>query len=335
MTIYLIITQSCTCHCSFCIRKSIPNQTEMLFNDAITGLVKLSSFYPDATIILTGGEPTMHSRFHDILDYACSHFKRVILNTNGTFNNEIREKLIPLLNSNLFLQFSIDGLKPIHDSIRGVGTFDAIIQNILNLQDFSSKIMLSTTATTNSIRNIIDLSKLLLKIKFRHWKISPVHGLDVSSVELIPNDVWNCFVDEILKYCPFKVIIQKRYDINLMERMLYRINKHPELLEALDLNCGTGKTKFYVLPNLDILPCTCFNTVIGNLKTLTKADISLKLRKVWDFEIPMNSPCYNCKYKIICHGGCIGNSIRKTGLPNMGDYTCPLLSKLSKEQAYQ
>lgn len=327
MTIYFVITQSCTCHCNFCIRKSLPHQAEMSYDDAIASLIKLSSFYPDATLILTGGEPTMHSRFNDILKYACLHFNRVILNTNGTFNNEIRKYLIPQLSENLFIQFSIDGLKFLHDLIRGDGTFDAIIQNLLLLQDFSHKIILSTTVTSTSIQGMFDLSKFLRNIKFKHWKISPVHGCDIDSIETIPNNVWNCFVDDILRNCPFKVIIQKRYDISLMDKMIKKINEHPEILESLNLNCGTGKTKFYVMPNLDILPCTCFNTVIGNLKNITKSDLILNLKKIWDFEIPSCSPCYNCKYKIICHGGCIGNSIRKTGLVGMGDYTCPILSK--------
>ena len=50
-------------------------------------------------------------------------FKRVIINSNGTFNNNCLDKLKPYLVKNVYLQVSIDGPQYIHDRYRGKGVY--------------------------------------------------------------------------------------------------------------------------------------------------------------------------------------------------------------------
>ena len=91
MNYYFILTESCNYHCNFCIRDNVSatlsgNMDYLNFRKVAE---LLYSAHPDAMITLTGGEPTIHPSFKEIVGFSSHLFKQVCVTTNGSFNREI------------------------------------------------------------------------------------------------------------------------------------------------------------------------------------------------------------------------------------------------------
>ena len=94
MDIYYVITKNCNLHCSFCIRRNLTlkNTDFVSIDNFISSCEILTKAYPGSSLVLTGGEPFTHPDFFRMLMFSMDKFKRVIINSNGTFNNNCLDK---------------------------------------------------------------------------------------------------------------------------------------------------------------------------------------------------------------------------------------------------
>ena len=81
------------------------------------------------SIILSGGEPLLYSRFEQLCNLIREFQDRVILSTNGILIPEH----IGVFGKEDGIQVSIDGDMPTHDSIRGTGSYDKAIEALKSL----------------------------------------------------------------------------------------------------------------------------------------------------------------------------------------------------------
>ena len=92
----ILITNSCNQKCSYCFAadefKKKKNQEIKLSNfKKVLDFLKKSD---DNIVRLMGGEPTLHSRFKDIIEYSLKNKFLVQIFTNGIFNNNILKFLL-------------------------------------------------------------------------------------------------------------------------------------------------------------------------------------------------------------------------------------------------
>jgi MoaA/NifB/PqqE/SkfB family radical SAM enzyme len=127
------LTDICNLHCSYCLRDE-----EALYGHAANffSLTLLERVLLEATetlgitnLIFTGGEPSLHPKFSEVLALAKAHGVKVSFVTNG-WNFE---KLWPLLLEHRetidHIAFSIDGITVAeHDKWRGQGSFVRLIR---------------------------------------------------------------------------------------------------------------------------------------------------------------------------------------------------------------
>lgn len=325
-----MITERCNCKCFFCSRNNLSkHHNEPSLEECCRAFDILSSAYPSSKLILSGGEPTLSKNIIPILNHVSPIFKKVEIQTNGTFSDQIAEKLKPYLNNNLFLQFSLDGTKDIHDWIRGEGTFDKVIKNLRCLQEYHSHLSISVTVTPLNMHSVLLLTNYLNAFKFRRLTISYVQPLDPCKEQIISNKTWNEFVNKLLLHCYYRVDISKLYDFSLMDKVLASNQKWNGIV-----NCGRGITHFYVSSNFDVLPCTCTNVRVGNV---LEDDISfIKEKLALNERVSMNESavCYSCKYLPICNGGCPGLSLKVFGTDNMGDIRCPKVYEFARANGF-
>ena len=289
-------------------------------------LTELSRVYCDAVLIVTGGEPTLHPNFIEIINCASSLFQKVLINTNGSFEDNILNYLQLKLQGNVYAQISLDGTKTIHNKLRNTDLFDNVIDKLNQLQPYYKHIALATTVNPTNYGNIEELAELLNHYKFSHWKVSWEQVLNPSSDAFISYTEWNNLVDNILHIAKFRVYVGKLFDFDLWDKHIDNIN--PDTLLS---NCGYGYAKFYVDSDFNVLPCSCTNDILGNLLTDSIEIIDNKLNTISQIIIPENSVCYNCRYKVICNSGCPGYSIKIFGIIGMGDIRCPMVSIKTKE----
>lgn len=321
--IYLMLTENCNYHCSFCIRNNIiNNQNEVSSNLLIDALHILSQEYPNATIVLTGGEPTLYPAFSDILQEAMNCFKSVQIASNGSFGEKTRSVILPCLKKNLFLQMSLDGTESTHNSIRGVGAYQRVINNLEQLEPAFNRIRIAVTATPENYEDIKMLALRLNDYKFHSLKVTSVIDHGENFFNTFSPEKWNKFVDELLINCHYRVYVQKILDFDLFDKYISDTTITPKFT-----NCGRASRQFYVTPQLNVLPCTCIQDTVGNLLTDNISDIKKKLAEYSHISVDPESVCYSCKYLRLCNGGCPGFSLHYFGKPNMGDVRCPFVKE--------
>lgn len=323
MSIIFMITDKCNCNCFFCSRKNLSlNHIEQDLDNYYHAFDVLSNAYPSSKLVLSGGEPTLSMNFLDILNFVTSRFEKIEIQTNGTFDKRVADILPPFLNKNVYLQFSLDGTCNMHDSIRGNGTFEKVIQNIKHFQKYSSHLSISTTVTPTNMCDVLELASYLNNLSFRRLTVSYVQPLNPLKDRMLSSITWNNFVDELLPLCYYRVDISKLYDFALWDNFLESHHSWNGVV-----NCGRGVNHIYVTSDFDVLPCTCTDYRVGNLLVDDIETIKFNLSIKQKVCINSASVCQTCKYLAICNGGCPGLSKKVFGVENMGDIRCPKVLK--------
>ena len=276
-------------------------------------------------IVITGGEPTLCKNFIQIVDFLKDKCKSISICTNGTTDYYINKDF---LDSKVAIQISLDGTKDIHDSIRGRNSYDTVIKTISKLEALEIPFTVSSVVNKNNIFCMRDLADVLESYKYlKYWNLSyemPFGHADIK--EILSTENWNLFVDNMLEYVHFRMKIQKMFPFDLFEK--YK-DKLDDIFKGRKcLNCGSGRNKIYIYPDLSVYPCTCLTDFcLGNLKLqplskILKNDLALKFA---NYTVLPDSICKSCEYLMYCNGGCIGMSYHYYDKIGYGDPRCPKL----------
>lgn len=171
-SIDISIISSCNLKCKHCYLGDLKNANIKLGIDKIKEILidahELGAYH----LTLTGGEPTLHPNFLEILDFADNLGFMTTIFTNATLVTENLASQIAKHNIE-GVQVSLEGLKDHHDYIRGVGTFDKTVSGIKSLVNSGISVTVNTQLTERvldtlgeyvSFLDSIGVSKLLLTI---------------------------------------------------------------------------------------------------------------------------------------------------------------------------
>ena len=118
-------------------------------------------------LLITGGEPLMHSRFDEINELLPAYGFRKILLTNGLLLNQ---KNIEGLNVEE-IQFSIDGMEHGHDAIRGEGTFQRVIKIVEETLSVGMAVSISTMVHPKNLAEFDEMDDLFRGLGIRDWTV--------------------------------------------------------------------------------------------------------------------------------------------------------------------
>ena len=107
--IHIELTNVCNFDCTFCPKQEMTRQYDYMDYDRVCAIIDQVAEYNLAEKITfhVMGEPFMHSKFFDILDYAAELGVKTGITTNGTYlNEEIASKLekVTISQMNISLQ---------------------------------------------------------------------------------------------------------------------------------------------------------------------------------------------------------------------------------------
>ena len=320
MQIYILLTDKCNLKCSMCIRGRQEGIT--LDFDYLKNVSWIDEF-KQHDIVLTGGEPTLNPEFLKILDFFCERSKTVTVTTNGTINNYIMPSL---LRKNLFFQISIDGDCEMHNSIRGNGMYERSLNTVILLDEIGAQYCVASVVNRNNRDAVLRLEHELRRLKnLRYWRISYEMPFGSAGIEnMLTSDEWNLFVDNIIENAQLKLKIKKIFPFEIYDKYRDHLDKIIQEKNVCN-NCGSGKDKIYIYPDLEVYPCTCLTDFsIGSLKTKTLQEIlcGKKIEPFNNYEVN-NTICKSCEYLKYCNGGCIGMSYHIFNKLGMGDIRCP------------
>lgn len=325
MQIYLLLNTACNLSCSFCIRgKSTKCDLVQQKWKKILNSNNFSKFH----LILTGGEPSLHSGLAEIIELSRSHFCSISVNTNGVKSDWIEQ----LHNRDIHVQISLDGTANVHNLLRAnnqSNIFSRVLETIRKLENYSISYNISTTVGTQNLDNMPELMNFLSCLRgMQYWKVSPLLPFGCGDFDhCIPVNEWNRLVDMLVQDATVPLDIKRYFDFSLLDKY---IEKNSRARHRLKTNCGDVRHKLYIYPDLTVYPCTCLTDFpLGNLydQSLSEICTSPESKRFSEYNVNPQSYCSSCKYLPFCNGGCIGMSYHFFGRLGEGDYRCPLLQR--------
>jgi radical SAM protein with 4Fe4S-binding SPASM domain len=263
------------------------------------------------SLIITGGEPTIHPDFSDIVQRAYDLGFVVGIPTNGTTLTEAIIERLP--RDDVIVSMSIDGLHG-EGKYRNEGEFDYVTRRLAELRDrgFNTSVM-----TTTTHQNVDDLPIILNwardnDISLRSVPFIPmgrgalhrdlastVHDVENTARFWIEEEEWARQKDETLGLCAGKVL-------DFLYTMVFATRR-----------CMSGRGVCYISSSGDVFPCsTCAGNKVlagGNVQMTPFAEIwnddDWLIRKItWDNYKDTCSGCPINDDKYFCTGRCPSQS---------------------------
>lgn len=326
-TIIWIFTAKCNLNCPHCYTSRFLKFKEMTMEEKLRLIDEICEIGIEH-VGLSGGEPLIHPELPMIIKRLSDYDISISLVTNAyVFPSNI---LNVLASHDVYVYVSIDGPRDIHDRIRGVGTFEKIIENVRKLRIYG--IDFGTIMAINKInyKYVRDYLELSLKLGTNNPSLIPVmssgkamnNGIYIESDEYIKAiKIAEEFIEErgcrLSLWCtPFAPLISSSK---------YIYSSFCRTLDITDID-----------PSGNVLACDIIDIVITNVrnKSLAKAledYANSKIIREITNPSKLPEPCSKCSLKTLCRGGCFARAFLIYGDFNAGDSLCPRVHRYRKD----
>ncbi|HTZ17690.1 MAG TPA: radical SAM protein [Dissulfurispiraceae bacterium] len=177
------ITDKCNLKCRHCYVGESRNR-EMSISKCKAVLDEFEAMQ-GLRLLITGGEPLMHSHFPELNRLLPKYGFRKILFSNGLLLNQ---KYIAELHVDE-LQISIDGMEHGHDAVRGKGTFRKAVKAVGEVIDAGMQVSVATMVHRENLSEFDEMEGLFRGLGIREWTV------DVPCVEGNLKDNSSLWVD--------------------------------------------------------------------------------------------------------------------------------------------
>jgi MoaA/NifB/PqqE/SkfB family radical SAM enzyme len=307
----LNVHSRCNCRCVMCdIWKR--TETEELTHAALSR--HLSNFREMGVewIVLSGGEPLMHSDFVGVAKLFRSVGIRLTLLTTGLLLSKYADSVARSFDEVIV---SVDGPRDVHDNIRRVsGAFDRIHDGITALRQYTTAqaIRARTTVQKDNFRYLVETIAAVRELGFRSISFL---AADLTSTAFNRELVWpvprqdqvGLSRDEIniLREEIEQVILRYGADIasgfiaessEKLRRIVHHFEAHLGLRRPSSPTCNAPWVSAVVEANGDVRPCF-FHPAIGNLNDEPFMDVVNGPRAIAfreSLDVPSNPTCQRC-----------------------------------------
>ena len=236
----LHVTSNCLLHCEHCYFRNYTNTntSKEISLEAIQNICAdfMSTEFPlnKYSIILSGGEPLLYSKFEQLCDLVREFQDHVRLSTNGI----LIPKYIDIFEQNDGIMVSIDGDRETHDRIRGKGSYDKAIKALECLQE-------------HGINHSIGVALCKLNFHCIDHLIELCKRYDCTTMNFMPYQSFNGKSDKTVRFTEW--LKAKEY-----------VSKHVKtLVTCVETGCVAGIYGIAVTPDLNYWDCPRHQEVIG------------------------------------------------------------------------
>jgi len=315
------ITGRCQLRCRHCFNHSGPENAHELPLALVVELLDEMVSWGVSDLRVSGGEPTLHADFWEIVDAAVARGIRLSLNSNGLYTPRMLERLCvaPIA---LFL-ISLDGDAHQHEQIRGPGTFARTVEAIGRLRAAGQAVVISFHVSRDNREDLDALAALAARIG-AELKVSPIRAIGRAATE---------FADRTLRPEEFLGVVRAvqaargrwpsltiRTDFDILGRP--RPTRDGPAAEA----CKAGRSMVNVHYDGGIYPCAFFTNdpefAAGDLHAQTVSE-------VWPTAFAelrghrKDDACTGCgHFRGSCAGGCPAVALAEAGALDALDPGC-------------
>lgn len=337
--VYFEITRRCNLKCVYCYNNSRSDFRVELDKERIFQVI--DRLYESGTfeVRLTGGEPTLHPDFFEILDYLKKKDFFVSLGSNGVWSEELIQKISKT--DIRIIIVSLDGPEAYHDQMRGKGTFAKVTNTIKKLHSLSNAAIKINTVLCRENKDFLpEIVKLADELGVKGVNFAPVRcsGRAVNETgfgtPLTRQDMYDTVkqITELRKHC--KVMIQTYYDLLEEEKPA---EKFPSSL-LNQKSCAAGIEVAAVNPFGEVYGCVVSPAngeedtedkrlfTAGSLAEYEFSQLwldSSKWKVYRDLKYNKSKKCLACRfYTKKCFGNCIVDSYAQSGRADADSPLC-------------
>ena len=301
--VYIEITNRCNFNCATCYNRSgLNKETREISPEQLEFIISLLSEYGADRFLISGGEPSLHSRFDEILDFPAKYPEMQFgFVTNGSSRNP---KFVEILNNqkNTELQISLDGADEEKNSLtRGKGHFDMTVDFAKLINTPSKKPLLKMVLSQNNIDDVEKFYRLALSLGFM-----PEFAFIYSSGN--GSDEW-----ERKKLSPQ----QKLKALKTINR-LNKETGNDAFLPLCTKSCpfvgSDDTTSICIKTDGSIQPCQAMymqEYTLGNIFDFDKSEYEKNVTRITGIARERSKKDYGCSkciIKDICHHGCMAEA---------------------------
>jgi len=170
----LQISQRCNLSCRHCYIGP-PGEKELTMKE-VRDILEEFQDMQGLRLLITGGEPLLHTKFKDINNLLPEYAFRKVLCTNGVL---LSEELTKSLNVDE-IQVSIDGIESGHDALRGEGTFGKAMAGLRMAAHAGYAVSIATMVHSMNLNDFEEMEELFRGMRIKEWSVdvpSPVGTL--------------------------------------------------------------------------------------------------------------------------------------------------------------
>ncbi len=332
-SLYLYIAGSCNLACRHCWIE--PDYQTSNKNGKFVKMAHLRKAIRQArplglgSVKLTGGEPMLHPRFREIVEYIESQKINMFMETNGILIDDEMARFLKAKKHFNFISVSLDGAKATtHDWLRGVkGSYKKAVAGIRSLVKAGFRPQMICTLHKGNIAELEDVVKLAQglgcgSVKFNHVQhmgrgdhFAEKNGFKVNELiclfqrietEIQPKSKIPIHFDIPVAFFPIRKFLKSNLPCCHVLNIL-------GVLSTGDLSlCGVGVT----VPELSF----------GHIEKDDMASIWAKSPKLKELRrlIPakFEGVCGRCIHRFTCLGACIANNYHRAKKFNAPYYFC-------------
>lgn len=299
-TIQLHINTKCNYNCKYCYsKKNIIPKINM------GDIIKEANWLGVRHIDFLGGEPLLDEKIKKYLDLCKKQNLNVKIYTNAMILNDKLLKYIKKIN-NVTLAIKFDD-KTSYEKYTQNKAYDKLLTNIKKIKEKKIKAYGHVFIHHENISKIEELLKLSKKIKIRllFERYIPV-GLDIDKKLVIDKEEWNYALRRINKF--------------------YKKNKtvfySNSIIRGNSCGCFIDLISIDIRGNVKPCPLATEEQIIGNIRDNSLLQIWKRYKKKRREWLKIPDECKDCKYKLLCHGGCKTHTYMKNRTYNAKDPLC-------------
>ena len=168
LSVSIFLTEKCNQKCKFCYTNS-GIVGEHISTDKAKTIIDKCAEAEVFDINFTGGEPTLHPDFADIVKYAKDYDFTIGFTSNGQFNAKTTREIVKYIDG---ATISIHGFRDLHDSlVNKKGSYDKAIRNLEILSDEGVITQVDYTLIKDNLDQLYPFGKFILE--------KPIHRLGV------------------------------------------------------------------------------------------------------------------------------------------------------------
>lgn len=167
------ITRHCNLACSHCRAGSSPRTREYGSVDDLLRFARLAQAELGLKhISITGGEPAIDPRLPALVAALASFGLHVSVTTNGTVAiSQMLQPAIEVFPDRIRVRVSIDGSEPLHDALRGAGSFRRAVAELRSLRELFGWVAINSVITEALLPAAPQLAGLAASCAVPEWAL--------------------------------------------------------------------------------------------------------------------------------------------------------------------